>query len=333
MNFLYIRKVLFIMKYVKTYEKFNLYQKLFGTEKVNDDQYDKENKKEISSNSGDIKFGEKSERVGELQKELEELGFKLYSFGVDNWYGSETKSQITSLFSFLKKHKEFNEFIDDPAILDIKNKNITPEQQELIKDLSQDENLKVEIANYFQKIEKTLNGDIIGKKEIIRNIEDPEEFLKKLNEIALKLHVNVNWLLLVMWKESKINPKAINKLSGASGLIQFMKSTAKHLGTSIEEIRNMSAIDQLDYVYKYFKPYTGKINSVQDMYLITFFPKALNKADDYVLQSKNATAEEIAKQNAVIDLNKDSQITKGEFKEYVLKGIPDQWRKEAETQV
>jgi hypothetical protein len=321
------------MKYVKTYEKFNLYQKLFGSEKVDDDNYEEENKKDTSSENEDIKFGEKSEKVRNLQTCLEELGFKLYSFGVDGIAKSETFGATSSLFSFLKSHKEFNDFVDDPSILEIKNKRITPEQQDLIKDLSQDGDLKSEISEHFKKLEKTLDGNIIGKKDILKHIDNPEEFLKKLNEIALKLHVNVNWLLLVMWKESKINPRSQNPISGASGLIQFMKSTAKRLGTSIQEIRGMSAIEQLDYVYKYFKPYVGKINSVQDMYLATFFPKAMGKSDDYILQSKDASAEEIANQNSVIDLNKDKEITKGEFKEYVLKGIPEQWRKEAETQV
>lgn len=41
--------------------------------------------------------------------------------------------------------------------------------------------------------------------------------------------------------------------SGATGLIQFMPSIAKALGTTTDELKKMSAIDQLPYVTKYFQ--------------------------------------------------------------------------------
>lgn len=43
--------------------------------------------------------------------------------------------------------------------------------------------------------------------------------------------------------------------SGAIGLIQFMPSTAKGLGTSTSALKQMTAVDQLAYVEKYFAPY------------------------------------------------------------------------------
>jgi hypothetical protein len=132
-----------------------------------------------------------------------------------------------------------------------------------------------------------------------------------------------------MWKESKINPKAINKNGCASGLIQFMPRTAKGLGTSIDKIREMSAVEQLDYVYKYFKPYVGKIKSAQDLYLATFFPAAMGKDEEFILQSKDLSPETVADANPAIDLNKDHEITKAEFDEYVTKGLPKDWKAKA----
>jgi hypothetical protein len=52
----------------------------------------------------------------------------------------------------------------------------------------------------------------------------------------------------------------------------------------------MSFIEQMDLVYKYYKPFIGKMNSFIDVYLVTFFPNALNKDESYVFQTKNLSA-------------------------------------------
>ncbi len=309
------------MKHVKTFEKFSLYQKLFGKDSSDDIGVD-------DNNDSDIKFGDRGENVKRLQEALEKLGFKLWIYGVDGIYKSETASQLKSLFSFLNTHSEFKNYVEDSSLLTIKNNTVTTKQQDLISDLSEEEDLRNEISAYFRGIEEKIGTmDLVGKKEITQNVEDPETFISKLYDICKKLQINPNWLLIVMWKESKINPKAINKNGGASGLIQFMPKTAKGLGTSIDNIRDMSAVEQLDYVYKYFKPYVGKIKSAQDLYLATFFPIAMGKEEDFILQSKDLSAEDVADNNKVIDLNKDHQITKSEFNDYVTKGLPQNWKK------
>jgi hypothetical protein len=145
---------------------------------------------------------------------------------------------------------------------------------------------------------------------------DREPFRKKLIDISQKLKVQPNWLTIVMNSESGMNPKAVNSINGASGLIQFVKSTAIGLGTTVEAIRKMSASQQLDYVYKYYKPFIGKLNSPYDIYLVTFFPIALGKPDNWVFQSKNLSSSYVANQNKAIDLNKDGEITIAEFKQW-----------------
>ena len=84
----------------------------------------------------------------------------------------------------------------------------------------------------------------------------------------------------------------------------------------------MSAIDQLHYVYKYFKPWTGKMKSYFDLYLVTFFPAAIGKPDDYVLQTGKLSAATIAKQNPFFDVNKDGKLTVGEIKRRMHESIP-----------
>lgn len=145
------------------------------------------------------------------------------------------------------------------------------------------------------------------------------EFCAKLKEICSKLAINPEWLLAVMYIESRINPKAVNKYTGATGLIQFMPSTAKSLGTTTAELLSMTAVDQLDYVYLYLKPYANKMHSLMDVYLAIFFPAALGKPSDYVLQTSKLSAGLIASQNPAYDINSDGEITVAEVESKIYK--------------
>jgi hypothetical protein len=151
-------------------------------------------------------------------------------------------------------------------------------------------------------------------------------FTAKVNDIATRLQINPNWLMWVMNNESGLNPKAQNLKylvhgQPATGLIQFVDTTASNLGTSIPQLYSMGALNQLDYVYKYFKPYAGKIKSLYDLYLITFFPVALGKSDSWIFETKKISRASIAKANPFFDLNKDGMITIAEFKEAINKKI------------
>lgn len=173
------------------------------------------------------------------------------------------------------------------------------------------------------KADAGLVDGLIATDKIARNNTDPEAFKAKLVSICQALRINPNWMLFVMIKESDLDPKSRNPRSSASGLIQFMDSTARDLGTSISAIRNMSGIEQLDYVYKYYKPYAGKMSCVEDVYLVTFMPGYFSSRND---DSKNMGGSRIAALNGVVDLDSDGQIKMGEFKKYVTKNIPYAYR-------
>ncbi len=157
---------------------------------------------------------------------------------------------------------------------------------------------------------------LLFEEKVTRN---SATFIAKVKSISAKLLIEPDWLMAVMYKESGINEKAVNPNGGATGLIQFMPATAQSLGTTTAALKAMSNVEQLDYVYKYYKPYITKLNSYPDLYLATFFPAALGKSDDWVLQTSRLSAKTIARANPVIDLNKDDKITVGEFKEYCYK--------------
>lgn len=141
--------------------------------------------------------------------------------------------------------------------------------------------------------------------------ENQQAFGEKVISIANDLGISPNWLMIVMNNESGLNPKADNPTSSATGLIQFMASTAKGLGTSTEALLQMSNVQQLDYVKKYYQTYKGKINSAADAYLAVFYPAALGKSDSWAFPTYVVSA------NKIFDITKDGILTKGEFNQYV----------------
>ncbi len=149
--------------------------------------------------------------------------------------------------------------------------------------------------------------------------EQRSAFVARLNQIAQELGVNPNWLMLVMYAESRVRASAYNATSRATGLIQFMPSTAKGLGTTVEALRQMNFLQQLEYVRKYFLPYKGRMNNYYDVYAVVFFPAAIGKPDNWVLSTSGLSASIIAKQNPAVNIVKDGQITVAEFKKYVDK--------------
>lgn len=151
-------------------------------------------------------------------------------------------------------------------------------------------------------------------------------FANRLTQVSAILKTQPNWLLQVFHAESGVNAQAVNKQTGASGLIQFMPATAKALGTTVEAIRKMTATQQLEWVLKYFAPYAGRLNSYFDVYLVVFFPAAIGKGDAWVMQTSRLSPEVIAKQNPAININKDGKITVAEFKQYLVNTVPKSLR-------
>lgn len=152
------------------------------------------------------------------------------------------------------------------------------------------------------------------------------EFANKVVSVSKALDIDPNWLMAIMYFESaRTFSPSIQNPSGATGLIQFMPSTAIGLGTTTTALKNMSAVQQLDYVYKYYLPYKSKLNNYIDLYLVTFFPAALGKPDDFVIQSSGLSAGLIGRQNPSLDVNKDGVIQVWEIKKKMLNNLPSEW--------
>jgi hypothetical protein len=132
---------------------------------------------------------------------------------------------------------------------------------------------------------------------------------------VLKLCGNIgcdpSFLMAAMAFETgeKFTADVENPSTGATGLIQFLPSTAKQLGTSTAALAEMTAVDQLDWVERYFKPYKGKLKSLSDVYMAILWPKAVGKAEASVIFEAPSKA---YKQNKGLDANHDGAVTKGE---------------------
>ncbi len=151
--------------------------------------------------------------------------------------------------------------------------------------------------------------------------ENRDAFILEVENVSSRLGINPNWLMAVMFKESRLNHRAVNPTSGATGLIQFMPSTAGGLGTTITLLREMSNVEQLYWVHKYLKPYAYKFKSYTDVYLAVFFPAAIGKPQDYVLQTSSLSAGLIANQNKALDTNNNNQLTVAEVEAWALRGF------------
>ena len=146
-----------------------------------------------------------------------------------------------------------------------------------------------------------------------------QTFRDKVVRIAQDFGTDPNFLLAIMSFESSLNPQAVNQYTNATGLIQFMPKTAQNLGTSTDALYRMSAEQQLDYVWKYFAPYQGRLRTLEDAYMAVLYPAAIGKGSAHVLFS---TPSDAYKYNSVLDLDHDGRVTVAEATSMVRKKLP-----------
>lgn len=153
--------------------------------------------------------------------------------------------------------------------------------------------------------------------------ENQQAFGEKVIAISKELNMNPNRLMRIMNKESSLDHTIVNKI-GATGLIQFLPSTAETLGTTTKQLKNMSNIDQLDYVKKYFKqPHIKQIKSLEDTYLAVFYPAAMGEDDDYIIGEKDGKEKIVGKQN---NMNDGEPVSVADVKRRINKGIPQEYQ-------
>ena len=93
--------------------------------------------------------------------------------------------------------------------------------------------------------------------------------------------------MAIIKTESGGRPTARNRIAG--GLIGFTERTARGLGTTLDDILKMDAVEQLDYVYKFYRMVGVQPGMDRgDIYMLTFLPAYVNASDSTVLGQKGA---------------------------------------------
>ena len=162
-------------------------------------------------------------------------------------------------------------------------------------------------------------------------IGDDKPFLKAIEDLSEKRGINQSELLGLIASESSFDPKAVNKDTGATGLIQFMPEVAESLGTTTDEIQKMSRAEQVKLIDKYFdmnklpdNPTAGQLKTN------VLMPAYTDKSDDFELMTKNKKFTDgetgnpnTYSQNKGLDYNEDGFVTVGEAGESVTKKMKE----------
>jgi hypothetical protein len=139
-----------------------------------------------------------------------------------------------------------------------------------------------DIAKNYKEILSKPDSKFASDDEI-RAIQDPD-FNKKLKRVADSLGIDEADLKAIIRTESNFNPKAQDPNNISAGLIGFTERTARGLGTTKADILNMSAVEQLDYVYKFYKMVGVQPGMDRGtIYMLTFMPAFARSPDNTVL--------------------------------------------------
>ena len=116
-----------------------------------------------------------------------------------------------------------------------------------------------------------------------------DEDLDKFEKTAKNIGIPPEWLANLVNHESAgtFNPAIQNPNGSATGLIQFISSTAADFGTSVSELKKMSFGNQLEYVSRYLKRTLRSRKATQadglaktsltqpDFFMVVFYPVAI----------------------------------------------------------
>jgi hypothetical protein len=146
----------------------------------------------------------------------------------------------------------------------------------------------------------------------------PDEFFVALRGVCARIGCDPADLLAVMMSESNVSPTAQHTGSKATGLIQFMPATLKGLGWTAgpDAFRQVSAVDQLDYVERYYRPYAKYgLGSAGRLYQATFLPATMPSGSDpgTVVCGKDGPYASAYAANTGLDMDRDGTISVGDL--------------------
>ncbi|MCV6631231.1 MAG: hypothetical protein OIF50_15370, partial [Flavobacteriaceae bacterium] len=111
--------------------------------------------------------------------------------------------------------------------------------------------------------------------EVCKNLWGEAQKIEKANQLLAVMHLETG---------RSFSASADNE-NGYVGLIQFSSGAAASLGTSQRDLKQMTFVEQMDYVEKYLSKKKDKLNSMTDMYLQVLKPNAVGNGNnpDYII--------------------------------------------------
>lgn len=100
-------------------------------------------------------------------------------------------------------------------------------------------------------------------------------FEQRVVMMCEELKINPDYLMAIMYLESKLRPWARNTKGTGVGLIQFHRNLAIRLGTSEDELENMDGISQLEIIRKHLWPFGGYIKGIGGTWAACYFQDAV----------------------------------------------------------
>ena len=293
--------------------------KASGEDETNRDEVKSKNKELKKLNKTLNRFNSSYNNTIETQFEINS---EIQSINLDKIL-DKIKSNDNSLKSKIELLEQNIETEENSAKQDIENyqsqiNNLTAIQEYTVQKIQSEPVM----SEYYDSDMETFSYDSKTLKEKWQKKAPwlSDGFYNKATEVSKRLGCDANVLLGLMMSESGLKSAAVNKSSGATGLIQFMPSTAKSLGTSTAALKQMSAEQQLTYVEKYLsncKKSAGfksgdKLNA-GTMYTLVFLP-AFAKRE--ILAAKG---DKYYNANAGLDVNRDGKISKEDLAQRVYK--------------
>ena len=149
-----------------------------------------------------------------------------------------------------------------------------------------------------------------------------DAFFQGLLDMTDRLQINPTDMLGVMMAESNVKANAQNASSDASGLIQFLPSTLKHLGWTgaPKSFRQLSAAQQVPYVEAHFQPYAPQgLGSAARVYQVVFLPSSLKlgSSSGTVIVKKGGINSAVYDGNRGLDTDFNGTITVGELQKAI----------------
>lgn len=190
----------------------------------------------------------------------------------------------------------------------------------------------------------TTNINSLKVGNAFKNLREPVKkldsaFYDKVVDVAKKLGNEklVDALLATMKHESQFSTSISAPGNVTRGLIQFFFGKAKTIKIgnkgpfTREQLASQTRVQQMDLVYEFYRYWFKALGiskpNLVDIYVVTFFPAAVGKPDNYVLKTSKISAETVADQNPafnrVLKRPRKEPLTIAKLKQYYqIQGFP-----------